>query len=53
MPICRIYKKIFYEEVARLVPMTFINGMIDLPNVSCISNDEMMGTLIALQYLCG
>lgn len=44
-------QKNFYEEVARLVPMTFINGMIDLPNVSCISNDEMMGTLIALQYL--
>lgn len=44
-------KENFYAEVANLVPMTFINGMIDLENVSCISNDEMMGTITALTYL--
>lgn len=44
-------KENFYAEIANMVPMTFINGMIDLPNVSCISNDEMMGTITALHYL--
>lgn len=44
-------KENFYAEIAKQVPMTFVNGMIDLENVSCISNDEMMGTITALTYL--
>lgn len=41
----------FYEDIAKRTPMTFVNGMINLDNISCISNDELMGTMTALSYL--
>lgn len=40
-----------YNNVAKTIPLVFVNGHIKVPNISSISNDEEIGAEIALDYL--
>lgn len=46
-------EKNFYDRVAQSQPMVFINSYANLPNISCVSNDEAKGTRVALDHLMG
>ncbi|MSV25563.1 LacI family transcriptional regulator [Selenomonas sp. WCA-380-WT-3B 3/] len=41
----------FYAELARRIPLVFINGYHHIPDVSYVTNDEQRGTQQALDYL--
>ncbi len=41
----------FYDRVVQQQPMVFINSYARIPHVSYVSNDEEMGTRLALQHL--
>ncbi len=44
-------KNKFFHEVAKKIPLVFVNGYTSVPNISSVSNDEAMGCEIALRYL--
>lgn len=41
----------FYGNISSKIPIVFVNGHYVDSNISCVSNDEIMGAKIALDYL--
>lgn len=41
----------FYNNISSQTPIVFVNGSSSSPNISTVSNDEAIGTKIALEYL--
>lgn len=44
-------KSKFYLRISRSIPIVFINGHLQVPNISYVSNDEEYGAEVALEYL--
>lgn len=44
-------KSSFYNNISSQIPIVFVNGSSSSPNISTVSNDESIGTKIALEYL--
>lgn len=40
-----------FAKLSEQIPLVYINGNNDSPNISCVSNDEGAGTYAALNYL--
>ncbi|MGG7178484.1 LacI family DNA-binding transcriptional regulator [Clostridium paraputrificum] len=44
-------KSKFYNDIAKQIPIVFVNGSSTSPNISTVCNDEAKGARIALDYL--
>lgn len=41
----------FYKNISDKIPIVFVNGCSVIPNISSVSNDEFLGSELALNYL--
>ncbi len=41
----------FFDEIAKNVPIVFVNGYMDSQNISLVSNDQKNGAKLAMNYL--
>lgn len=44
-------KSKFFDNIAKQMPLVFVNGYSITPNISSVSNDEAMGAAVSLNYL--
>ncbi|MGL6108029.1 LacI family DNA-binding transcriptional regulator [Romboutsia sp.] len=44
-------KSSFFNNIAKVTPVVFINGYTNSPNISSVANDEEVGARIAMDYL--
>lgn len=44
-------KSKFFNNIAKVTPIVFINGYTNSPNISSVANDEEIGARIAMDYL--
>lgn len=41
----------FFDEIAKNIPIVFVNGYMDSKNISLVSNDQKNGAKLAMNYL--